>query len=288
MISAGRRPTRTRWTPGRSAWRRGARARSRRAPRPARRRPRRRPAADRDDQLGHAFGSRAPAARPTPKNTPITAPRMRADDRDDHRLPPDHPLHLPAAHPDRAQQTQLACAFEDRQAERVHDAEERDQDRQREERRDQTEELIDEPRLLFAEGRLVLDLDVAELFRRCLDRRVRPAGIRSRARASPSRTRRAVRWKTCSYVSSEIDVVAADDAVLRERPADHERRLPDRWRTPRGSGRRPSILRRAVSSSTTTILPSSRACDRPGGQLERRHLLDRRGVDRGDERASSP
>ena len=34
---------------------------------------------------------------------------------------------------------------------------------------DQTEELIDEPRLLLAEGRLILDLDVAELLRRRFD-----------------------------------------------------------------------------------------------------------------------
>ena len=63
---------------------------------------------------------------------PRSDPERAADQRRDHALVTDHPPHLPAGHPDRAQHPDLTRPLEDRQDERVHDPEEADEDRERE------------------------------------------------------------------------------------------------------------------------------------------------------------
>ena len=67
-------------------------------------------------------------ARPMP--IPRAAPLSGADQGDHGGLPADHRPDLAAGHADRAQQAQLAGALEDRQRQRVDDAEQGDHDGQ--------------------------------------------------------------------------------------------------------------------------------------------------------------
>ena len=142
--------------------------------------------------------------------------------------------------------------------------------------------LIDEPRLLFAEGRLILHLDVAELLRRRLDRRRHGSRIRPRRELDHHQRVELLLEELIERVERD-DVVRADEAVLRERAADHERHLPD------GGERRgdrvadlPALVgHHLVEDHDLAVLE---ARDRLGGQLQRRHVVDRRGVDPGDER----
>ena len=56
-------------------------------------------------------------------------PEDRAQHGDDHRLQADHPTQLPAGQPDRAEQSDLAGALDDREGKGVHDAEHGNDDR---------------------------------------------------------------------------------------------------------------------------------------------------------------
>ena len=85
-------------------------------------------------------------------NTPSTPPMsavMTASQRIDA-------LDLLARRADGAQHAQLARALADREHERVHDAEERDDDRQRQQRVDEAEQLVD------LAGDVVLELLVGQ------------------------------------------------------------------------------------------------------------------------------
>src|SRR5690348_12248506 len=83
-----------------------------------------------------------------------------AEDGQDHRLGPDHGADLAAAHADRAQQADLAGALEDREHERVHDPDERDDHGQAEQGVDQAEQLVDVGHLGLLELGPGLDLEV--------------------------------------------------------------------------------------------------------------------------------
>ena len=67
---------------------------------------------------------------------------------DHHGLEGDHQAQLAAAEPDRAQQPDLAGALDDRQRQRVHDAEHRDHQRQPEQGVDHQHQLVDRRPLL--------------------------------------------------------------------------------------------------------------------------------------------
>ena len=84
----------------------------------------------------------------------------RPDEGDHHRLPADHRSDLAARHADRAEQTQLSGALEDRQRQGVDDAEERDDDREQQHHRDEGQQAVDEPARVRLELVLVQDLRV--------------------------------------------------------------------------------------------------------------------------------
>ena len=60
------------------------------------------------------------------EHDPEHDPERAADQRGDHALVADHPPHLAARHPDRAQHPELARPLEHRQHERVDDPEQAD------------------------------------------------------------------------------------------------------------------------------------------------------------------
>ena len=67
----------------------------------------------------------------------------RPEDREDDRFGPDHGPDLAAPHADGAQQADLVGALEDREHERVHDADEGDEDGERQQDVDEPEQLVD-------------------------------------------------------------------------------------------------------------------------------------------------
>ena len=67
----------------------------------------------------------------------------RAQEGVDHRLVADHAPHLAARCADRAQHPELPRALEDRQRQRVHDAEDRDDHRQAQQDVDERHELVE-------------------------------------------------------------------------------------------------------------------------------------------------
>ena len=75
---------------------------------------------------------------------------------DRHGLQPQHGAQLAAAEPDGPQQPDLAHPLDDRQGQRVDDAEHRDDDREAEQRVDDEEQLVDRLALLRGERRLVV------------------------------------------------------------------------------------------------------------------------------------
>ena len=112
------------------------------------------PRGQEDDQLcpRHAITSR-PWSRTayiiaTPKQTPSTTPEHGPQHRHHHRLQGDHQPQLTAAQADGAQQADLAGALDDRQRERVHDAEHGDHQRQAEQGVDHQHQLVDRRALL--------------------------------------------------------------------------------------------------------------------------------------------
>ena len=83
----------------------------------------------------------------------------RAEQGDRDRLQPHHLAQLPSAHPDRAQQADLAGPLDHREREGVDDAEHRDEIGQAEQRVDDVQELVDLLLLLVGERLLVLQRD---------------------------------------------------------------------------------------------------------------------------------
>ena len=86
-------------------------------------------------------------------------PRIAADHRGDDALVAHHPPRLAAAQPDRAEHTDLARALEDREDERVDDAEQRDDHAHRQQRVEQVDDLVEVVELRLHELVAGLDLD---------------------------------------------------------------------------------------------------------------------------------
>ena len=66
-----------------------------------------------------------------------------AEEGDDHRLPADHPAGLESGHPHGAKQPDLPGPLDDRQRQRVGDAEDGDDDGQEQQADYQAEQLVD-------------------------------------------------------------------------------------------------------------------------------------------------
>ena len=78
-----------------------------------------------------------------PKPSPIAVPERRAEQCDQHRLPAHRRPHLRPAHADRPQQPELTGALEDRERQRVRDAEQCDHQRHGQQHVDQVQDLVD-------------------------------------------------------------------------------------------------------------------------------------------------
>ena len=96
--------------------------------------------APRHDERDEARRARRGARR---ARCPSGDPERAADQRRDHGLVADHPPHLTARHPDRAQHPELARPLEDGQDERVHDPEQADDDRQREQDVEEVQDRVE-------------------------------------------------------------------------------------------------------------------------------------------------
>ena len=99
-----------------------------------------------------------------------TDAERRADQRGDDALVPDHPPHLPAGHADRPQHPELARPLEDREDERVDDAEQADDHGQAEQRRRGCSASWSGPQLARLELVPRLDLRVRERGEALLER----------------------------------------------------------------------------------------------------------------------
>ena len=109
-------------------------------------------------------------------------PERGADQRGDDALVPDHPPDLPAGHADRPQHPELAGALEDRQHERVDDAEQAHDHRQAEQHVEDLQELRD----------LLVRLSLNSSRVSTIARRERARGSSRARRCSPPTGRRAM------------------------------------------------------------------------------------------------
>ena len=139
-------------------------------------------------------------------------PERRADEGGDDALLPDHPPHLAAGHADRPQHPQLARALEDREHERVDDAEQAHDHGQPEQRVEDLERLVEVARSGGLE--LVAGLDD------CASGNADEAPL-ERARCSPRTGRRAMfsRVRSLSWSANERSNVARRDRDRAERRA---------------------------------------------------------------------
>ena len=94
--------------------------------------------ADRERELDEVHARDEERAEDDSEHDPEDA----ADERRDHALVADHPPHLPARHPDRAQHPDLARPLEHRQHERVDDPEQADDHGQREQHVEDVEDRV--------------------------------------------------------------------------------------------------------------------------------------------------
>ena len=99
-----------------------------------------------------------------------------AEEGHDRRLPPDHPPGLAARHADRTQQAELPGALEDRQRQRVADAEHGDHHGEQQQDVDGDEDLVELRLLAGQELAAILDVDLRERRRHPFDRRRSPLG----------------------------------------------------------------------------------------------------------------
>ena len=109
------------------------------------------------------------------RTIPSTIPMNGADQRGDHALVPDHPPHLAARHPDRAQHAELARPLEHGEDERVHDPEQADDHREREQHVEDVQHRVQAGDLVVDELLLRLHLRVREAASAALERR--PVGV---------------------------------------------------------------------------------------------------------------
>ncbi len=187
--------------------------------------------------------SRAPSAIPS------RIPSAAADRRGDDALVSNHPPHLPAGHPDRAQHPDLTRPLEDGEDERVHDPEEAHEDREREQDVEDVEHRAEAGDLVVDELLARLHLGVGELLQRPVERgfvRVRLAAAHDHERVEVLR-----------LVVEPVPGLRRDRDRAERRPAG--RRLEDAQRPGRG------LIPRWGRSLETTSRPSGR--DRPRSPL---------------------
>ena len=98
--------------------------------------------------------------RPHPTKAPSTSAGDRAERGDEHRLEADHPLDPVVGHADDAQQAELAAPLEDRQRQRVDDADERDDDAHQQQPVDGVDEEVEDRADQPADGVALVDGDV--------------------------------------------------------------------------------------------------------------------------------